>query len=384
VTVKPRPYAIVAGDFVRSGGMDAPNFALASYLARTGRVVHIVAYRVADELSRLPNVVVHRVPKPMKAYSLGAPLLGSAGLLRAAIVARRGGHVLVNGGNCPFPAINWVHYVHGAFAPITFGATGFRPARVATLHRASLLTERLALRAAKVVIANSQRTRRDVIEHVGVAEERVRTVYYGVDASLFRPASDDERVAWRGALGWRGEHPRVVFVGALGDRRKGFDVVYDAWRVLSAMPSWDADLIVVGAGAELPAWRERAVRDGLDRRITFLGFRNDVPRILPACDALVAPTRYEAYGAGVHEALCCALPSLVASTAGVAERYPSELRPLLLQDPESADDVVAALWRWRQKASDWRTKMFEWSPELRGRSWDDMAREIASICEAVE
>jgi glycosyltransferase involved in cell wall biosynthesis len=382
--MKPRPYAIVAGDFVRSGGMDAPNFALASYLARTGRAVHIVAYRVADELCRLPNVVVHRVPKPMKAYSLGAPLLGSAGLLRAAIVARRGGHVMVNGGNCPFPAINWVHYVHRAFAPITYRAMGFRSARVATLHRASLLTERLALRAAKLVIANSQRTRRDVIEHIGLREDRVRTVYYGIDASLFRPASDDERVALRGAVGWRGEHPRVVFVGALGDRRKGFDVLYDAWRLLAAMPSWDADLIVVGAGAELPAWRERAARDGLDRRITFLGFRTDVPRILAACDALVAPTRYEAYGAGVHEALCCALPSLVTSTAGVAERYPSELRPLLLQDPDSADDLVATLWRWRQNASDWRTKTRKWSPELRARSWDDMAREIDSICEAVE
>ena len=32
------------------GGMDAPNFALASYLARAGGVVHVVAYRVAEEL----------------------------------------------------------------------------------------------------------------------------------------------------------------------------------------------------------------------------------------------------------------------------------------------------------------------------------------------
>jgi glycosyltransferase involved in cell wall biosynthesis len=383
VIARLRPYAIIAGDFVRSGGMDAPNFALASYLARTGRAVHVVAYRVADELRRLPDVVVHRVPKPLKAYSLGAPLLASAGLLRAATVARRGGHVVVNGGNCPFPAINWVHYVHGAFAPITRRGMGLRSARAAALHRTSLFTEHLALRVAKFVIANSHRTRRDVIEHVGVPEHRVRTVYYGVDASSFRPASDDERAGAREALGWSGEHPRVAFVGALGDRRKGFDVVYDAWRMLAAMPSWDADLVVVGAGAELSAWRERTALDGLARRISFLGFRNDVPRILAACDALVAPTRYEAYGAGVHEALCCALPSLVTSTAGVAERYPGELRSLLLQDPESADDVAAALWRWRQKASDWRTKMFEWSPELRAWSWDDMAREIDSICEAV-
>ncbi len=384
MSAKARSYAIVAGDFVRGGGMDAPNFALASYLARTGRVVHAVAYRVADELTRLSNVVVHRVPKPMKAYSLGGPLLASAGFLRAALVAGAGGHVLVNGGNCPFPAVNWVHYVHGAFVPITRKGMGLRSAKAATLHKTNLLTERLALRAAKVVIANSHKTRRDVIEHVGVAEDRVRTVYYGVDGSSFRPATHDERVRARLALGWTGEHPRVAFVGALGDRRKGFDVLYDAWRKLSATPSWDADLVVLGAGAELPVWRERSVRDGLDRRIAFLGFRTDVPRVLAACDALVAPTRYEAYGAGVHEALCCALPALVTSTAGVAERYPSDLRSLLLEDPESVDGLVAALWRWREKASDWRKKVHGWSGELRAWSWDDMAREIDAICEAAQ
>ena len=227
-----------------------------------------------------------------------------------------------------------------------------------------------------MVVANSQRTRRDVIEHVGVSGDRVRTVYYGVDSSAFRPASDDERARAREALEWRGEHRRVAFVGALADRRKGFDVVYDAWRTLSASPSWDAHLVVVGAGAELPAWRERAFRDGLDGRVAFLGFRNDVPRILSACDALVAPTRYEAYGAGVHEALCCALPSLVTSTAGVAERYPDELRPLLLENPESADDLVAALLRWREKAPEWREKVRQLSVTLRAWSWDDMAREI--------
>ena len=82
--------------------------------------------------------------------------------------------------------------------------------------------------------------------------------------------------------------------------------------------------------------------------LAFLGFRNDVPKILALHATLsLLRRRYEAYGAGVHEALCCALPSLVTSTAGVAERYPDELRPLLLEDPESADELVAALWRWR-------------------------------------
>jgi glycosyltransferase involved in cell wall biosynthesis len=380
--VSSETYAIVTGDFVRTGGMDAPNFALASYLARSGRTVHLVGYRAEQELARNPNVTFHRVPKPAGAYALGAPLLGGHGLWRAAGVAARRGKVIVNGGNCPFPGVNWVHYVHAAFAPVAVGRD-WRRAKIEALHRVSVATERVALRAARHVVANSERTRRDVIERVGVAEDRVSTAYYGVDASRFHAASDEERVAARRSFGWRDGIPHVAFVGALGDRRKGFDVLYDAWRTLCASPSWDVVLVVVGTGAELPAWRARAIDDGLAGRVLFMGFREDVPRVLAACDALVAPARYEAYGAGVHEALCCALPSLVTATAGVAERYPDELRPLLLEDPESADDLVAALLRWRERAAEWRMKVGAWSVELRAWSWDDMARKIASICDGV-
>ena len=122
------------------------------------------------------------------------------------------------------------------------------------------------------------------------------------------------------------------------------------------MPSWDADLVVVGAGAELVGVARAQRPDGLAGRVTFLGFRSDVPRILSACDALVAPTRYEAYGAGVHEALCCALPRWSPRRPASPSVIPIELRPLLLEDPESADDVAAALLRWREKAADWRNE----------------------------
>ena len=363
--------------------MDAPNFALASYLARSGNAVDLVAYRADEALLRHPNVKLHRVRKPAHAYTLGAPLLGVAGLACAASIARRGGSVIVNGGNCPFPAANWVHYVHAAFKPVV-GRRGWQRAKTATAHAVSLVTERIALHAARLIIANSERTRRDVVEHVGVPDDRVRTVYYGADPTQFRPPTEDERENARRSLGWTDGRPRVAFVGALGDRRKGFDTVHEAWRTLCSESSWDADLVVVGTGEELPAWQERARQDGIADRVAFLGFRRDVFQILWASDALVAPPRYEAYGAGVHEALCCGLPALVSSTAGVAERYPPSLQALLLQDPESAGSLAESLRRWRGAKADWQKGVLALSDSLRARDWDVMARDIVSLCDAVD
>ncbi len=324
---------------------------------------------------------MHRVPKPANAYTLGAPLLGSVGWLWAKSVTRRGrarrGELEVT---VRFRPRIGVHYVHAAFAPMV-GRVGWRSAKTRRLHRLNLMTERVALRSAKVVIANSERTRRDVIERVGVPESRVARVYYGVDAARFRPPTPAERAEARRSLDWTDDRLRVAFVGALTDRRKGFDVAFEAWRSLCAKPSWDADLVVIGVGAELEVWKARAQRDGIADRVSFLGFRRDVPRVLSACDALIAPTRYEAYGAGVHEALCCGLPAITSASAGVAERYPASLRGLLLDDVESPGVLTACLWQWRERHQQLSAEVVSLSDDLRRRSWDDMARDIVSLCD---
>lgn len=375
-----RPFTIVSGDFARSGGMDWANYALANYLVRAGRTVHIVGYRIASDLAAHPNVVCHRVPRPANAYALGAPFLGCAGITCAVRMARRGGATVVNGGNCLFPGANWVHYVHAGREPIVAGGRRER-ANARAKHATFKLFERLALSMARLIIANSEKTKREIIERLGIAEERIRTVYYGIDPVRFRPATAADRERSLHALGWQEVRPRVAFVGALGDRRKGFDVLYEAWRRLCRRKSWDVDLVVVGRGRELDRWRELSVRDGIADRIEFLGHREDVPTILSACDALVAPSRYEAYGLGVHEALCCGIPALVSRDAGVAERYPPPLRGLLLEDPESVQEVESALDMWRAQAATMRAQMAQFSETLRTRTWDIMSDEIASLCE---
>jgi len=69
---------------------------------------------------------------------------------------------------------------------------------------------------------------------------------------------------------------------------------------------------------------------GLGDRLDFLGFRQDVPNLLRSADGMVAPTRYEAYGLGMQEAICCGMPAIVSEDVGIAERYPINLKSLLL------------------------------------------------------
>lgn len=369
-------FTIVAGDFVKTGGMDRANYALADFASRAGRSVELVTHRVAPELAARTNVRVERVPKPLGSYMLGDPLLD--GLGRRAVSARRanGGVALVNGGNCPVPAVNWVHYVHAAYRPATERSlAGVRRAAYGAYARRQ---ERAALARAELVLANSAATKRVLVDEFGVEERRVEVVYYGLDAATFAP-DDAENVRRARARAGFDERPLVAFIGALGDRRKGLDTVFEAFRELCRSPAWDANLVVIGAGRELPAWRARVDRAGLARRVVLLGFRRDVPALLAACDALVAPTRYEAFGLGVLEALAKGLPAIVSRSAGVAELYPDELRHLLLDDPESASELADKLRRWRAEHELERERVRPLSARIRARGWDDMAAEIVRL-----
>jgi glycosyltransferase involved in cell wall biosynthesis len=374
------PYVLVSGDFVKVGGMDRANHALAAYLLAQGREVHLVAHRVADDLLAAPGAVFHRVRKPLNSYLLGHPVLSHHGRRRAARVAAKGGRVVVNGGNCRWGDVNWLHHINVLDPPRTDGGLLRQVHRRLAYHR-YVREDRAALRMARLVVTGCEQTRTALIDWLGTDPARVHTVYYGTDPTLFHPVGPQARSELRARLGWPDDRPVVAFVGALGDLRKGFDTLFDAWGRLCRDPGWDAHLVVVGTGPALPGWKARAEEKGLARRIDFLGFYPDLPGLMRAADAHVLPSRYEGYSLVTQEALCCGIPAFITRTAGIAERYPEPLRGLLIPDPEDAADLAARLRHWRERLGAYAAEVALFSDALRAYTWADMAARFVAIVE---
>jgi glycosyltransferase involved in cell wall biosynthesis len=176
----------------------------------------------------------------------------------------------------------------------------------------------------------------------------------------------------------------VVFVGALGhDHRKGFNTLWAAWQQLCCEPGQNALLLVAGDGRSVPVWQQRITAAGLGDRIRLLGFTQRVADLLAAADLLVSPVRYEPYGLNVQEAICRGLPALVSACAGVAERYPLECTPLLLKNPEDADDLAGRLRLWRSDPKGWRERFRPFSETLRSYTWRHMAERIVELADTV-
>lgn len=391
MSTRARPVIIVTGDFVSTGGMDMANLALAKYLASQPEVashVHLVAHRADPDLINNPRITFHQVPKPMGSYLLAGPLLDRAGRKLSQEIA--GSLVIVNGGNCRSPRVsaNWVHYIHAAWNPNSFTGN-CRPGLARRMKnqlawKSFLHQERRAFQQAPLLIANSHLTARHLTNFYQVPESKIQVVYYGTDQNKFKQISPEERKTARTTLNILSDRPTAVFVGSLGDSRKGFDILFEAWaRLVAKHGASNPLLLVVGTGAGLEEYRTRAAHFVESDSIRFLGFRTDVPQILAASDILVSPARYEAYGLGVHEALCRGLPVLVSRSAGVAERFSgvNELVSDLFTLPE--DDIheglTNSLSHWLTVPASYHAMAQAAGVVLGKQSWPDQMSRICAL-----
>jgi glycosyltransferase involved in cell wall biosynthesis len=372
---------IVADGIHRAGGMDRANAALAEYLCAIGARVHLVSYRIEPELAVHPAVTAHEVRMPAGSPMLGMWILDRAGRRVANELKARepGVRVVVNGTNCDWVDINWIHYVHHAWRGRSDGAPLWYKVKADAERWMNCRREQRILPHARILLANSERTRNDLLEYLQLDSDRVRTVYLGTDDD-WRNLTPGYRAEARAKLGQPEDHPLVIFVGAMGyDLRKGFDTLWRAWQELCAIPQWDARLIVAGAGRRVGTWKQAVVEAGLEGRVQILGFSAKVQELIAAADLLVSPVRYEPYGLNVQEALVCGVPAMVSSTAGVAERYPRELKDLLIDDPEDAHELAMRMLNWRSRSAEIRRCVRPVAEQLQAYSWRSMAEQMVEL-----
>ena len=109
-----------------------------------------------------------------------------------------------------------------------------------------------------------------------------------------------------------------------------------------------ARLFIAGVGPLAAELRAQAAGLGVGERVRFLGERTDVPRLLGGFDAYVHPSRAEALGVSVLEAMSAALPTIGAAVDALPE-YIADGATGWLFPP---DDAAALAERLRAVAAD--------------------------------
>jgi glycosyltransferase involved in cell wall biosynthesis len=175
----------------------------------------------------------------------------------------------------------------------------------------------MANRFASVVIANSGATAR-AFAAAGGRAALVRVVHNGIAAAPFDAVTPDAAAALRAELA-----PPDAFVVAHVGRFhhwKGQHVVLHALARESRAMAWFVGAPLFGEEAYAEELRALAVRLGVEQRVRFLGFRDDVPALLRAADAVVHSSVYpEPFGRVVVEGMLAGRPVIAAAAGGVPE-----------------------------------------------------------------
>lgn len=138
----------------------------------------------------------------------------------------------------------------------------------------------------------------------------------GVDLEAFRPATAEGKAAARGRLGGgRGDGELMAACVARFAVVKAHRVLLAAWqRAVARLPA--ARLLLVGDGRLMPACREFARAQGLERSVCFLGRRDDVAELLDAADVgVLSSVGSEGFSRAVLEYMAKGLP-VVATRVG--------------------------------------------------------------------
>lgn len=198
--------------------------------------------------------------------------------------------------------------------------------------------EHIAGRAAGL-IAVSESTRRDAIDILDLAPERVTVIHPGVPDSYFEVTAA-EVLAARQRLAL--EKPYVLFVGTI-EPRKNVPLLLDAWAALPPGLREEFELVLagpVGWADRVTVARLRAGQEG----VRYLGYVGevDLPGLTAGAVLLAYPSLYEGFGFPVAEAMAAGVPVLTSDVSSLPEIAGEAA---LLVDPESLDEVRKGLER---------------------------------------
>lgn len=192
-------------------------------------------------------------------------------------------------------------------------------------------------------VAGSEAIRTKGIERRIMSPNRIRCIYYALDLVRFDAyASTDERKL-REELGILGDDAIIGVIGRL-EQQKGIECFLDAAARITHKRA-AVRFLIVGDGP-LRAFLEHKTRSlGLGKKVHFLGWRKDIPRVMKALDVLVVPSLWEAFGIVNLEAMAARKPVVATSVEGIPEVVENGVTGLLVPpcDARAISEAVSKI-----------------------------------------
>jgi glycogen synthase len=179
--------------------------------------------------------------------------------------------------------------------------------------------ERQALEMADAVIAVSEETKRDILTHFQIPENRISVIHNGIDLNEY---SKNQEMGCLEKYGIDPHLPYVLFVGRI-TRQKG--IVHLVHAIKHMDPNFQ---IVLCAGApdtaEIALEMKHAVAQAQEDRpgiiwINTMVEHQDIIALYSGASVFICPSIYEPFGIINLEAMACGVPVVASAVGGIKE-----------------------------------------------------------------
>ena len=257
--------------------------ALADEAERSGIVVHTLHARETGQwraINRLNQLLNECHPNVFHSHNFKPFYYGAIARLRGAADVH-------------------VHTRHGAFTKV---------------HRAHW-RYRLLRPWIDELVTVSEDGRRQLANQTGLNAAHIGVVVNGVDTDCFHPSND--RAAARRALAVPVDDC-LILAAARFSIEKNLETLLQAFALVAVEHS-KARLWLVGDGPERQMLEGLAHQLGIDSKIRFFGFRNDVAELLRAADVFTLTSLSEGLSVALLEAAASGLPIVATDVGGNRE-----------------------------------------------------------------
>ena len=165
------------------------------------------------------------------------------------------------------------------------------------LHLSYLYLEKKTFNSAKLIIANSNMVKRQIIQNYNIDENKIKVIYNGIPIpkSIDEVSSKDKLIK---EFKIDRDRAIILFVGS-GFKRKG---VMEFLEILSLIET-PYSAFVVGKDKHITRYKKEAKRLGIQKQVIFTGARSDVELFYDASDIFLFPTKYEPFSNVILEAM---------------------------------------------------------------------------------
>lgn len=222
------------------------------------------------------------------------------------------------------------------------------------------------IRKAERVITDSECSKRDIVNILGVNEQKVRVVYAGVD-EFYRPMTAAELNEQAGRQSLPDEF--VLVLGGASPR-KNVSRAFEAFALLKKRSDTAVKLVVtIPNETDRGQWTRRMAECGLHDEVVLLEkvSRELLRHLYNRASLFVYPSLYEGFGLPLIEAMACGAP-VATSNASCLPEVAGDAAVLF--DPCSPADIASAMEKVRSDSAlalrlhergFARAKQFSWS-----------------------